>query len=137
MAQSDPIAGITIDVDPGNAVDPESIDHAARAFLNRRLREVGYDRARLPPLHIDVDFQSVGVVEYVVGDKVVQVDDVLLEIVFRDADGRELQTVSIQPEMHESEEFQYDAGISLNIAAYDRAVSEILEVALPAPEELR
>jgi hypothetical protein len=135
LAKADPIPGITIEIDTGGAVDPKRVEHSARAFLQRRLREAGYDQAGRP-LRIEVNFKKVGESQYQHGDKQVSVDDVQLELRFFDANGKQLKTVRQKPNMLGTEEFQFDAEIELNKTVYGRAAGQILEMKLPRPEEL-
>lgn len=135
-SKADPIPGITIVVDTGNAIDKKGTDHAAHAYLNRRLRELGYDQPGVGPLRVEVKFLKVGEVAYQVADRQVVAEEVELRLEFIDQNGRHLKTVTSPPKMHQTESFKYDAAIELNKAAYGRAVSQILHVQLPRPDEL-
>jgi hypothetical protein len=137
LAKADPIQGVTIVVDPGNAVEAERIEHAAHAYLNRRLRELGFDRPGIAPLRIEVSFKTTGALDYKQNDKTISVDEVRLELAFHDAAGKHLKTVVAAPKMYGQEEIKYDAEIELNKTAYARAVSQILKMDLPSPTELR
>ena len=137
LAKADPIPGITIVVDTGNAVDPKGIEHAAHAYLNRRLREAGYDEQSFDPLRIEVQFVKVGAMEYIDVDKKVLADKVRVDVKFHDAAGKHLKTISAQPKMDAREEFKYDAEISLNKTVYGRAVGQLLHMEIPSPAELR
>ena len=137
LAKADSIPGITIVVDTGNAVDAKGIEHAAHAYLNRRLRELGFDRAGMNPLRIEVIFRKIGQIEYAATGKNVFADKVQLELIYYDAAGNHLKTLKAEPKMHGSEDFKYNAEIELNKAAYGRTVSLILEIDLPRPAELR
>lgn len=137
LGKADPIPGVTIEVDTGGAVDPKGIEHAARAFLQRRLRAAGYDRAGVGPLRIEVNFNKVGEIKYQYADKTVTADEVQLELSFYDEAGKRLKTITQRPQMSEREEFKYDPEIGLNKTVYGRAVGQILKLKLPRPEELQ
>ena len=107
------------------------------SWVNRRLREAGFDEPGAQPLRIEVSFKKVGAIKYRHGDKTVDVDEVRLEVAFYDAKDKHLATVAATPEMYQQEEFKYDAEIALNMAAYGRAVSEIRRMKLPRPAELK
>ena len=136
LAKADPIPGITIEVDTGGAVKPDRVEHAARAYLQRRLRAAGYDQAGVGPLRIEVNFQKVGEIKYQHAGKMISVDDVRLELSFYDSAGKLLKRIRRKPKMGQSEEFQFDAEIGLNETVYGRAVGQILDMKLPRPDEL-
>ena len=131
VGKADPIPGITIVVDTGSALDASGMEHAARAFLNRRLREAGFDQPGLDPLHIYVSFISTGTAEYTSGARKVPVDIVRLELAFYDAKGTHLKTIELDSEPQETE--RVGSAAELNKAAYGRAVDQIREMDLPQP----
>lgn len=137
ISKADPIPGIAVNVDPGNAVDAKRIDHATRSFLHRRLRAAGFDRPGVGPLRIDVKFKKIGTLQYQTSTTTVTADRVEVEVTFFDGSGRQLGRVTAQPKMYATEQYKYDTEISLNQAAYGRAVSEILHMKLPGPEIAR
>ena len=133
--KAEPIAGITITVDASAAPHAEEIEHAARAFLQRRLRAAGYEPPP-QPLAIDVVFQKIGVEKYEIDGRVVEADRVRLEIGFRDAAGKRLKTLTASPPVQNDERVgRGDAGILLNKQIYNRTVDQILSMDLPAPVE--
>lgn len=136
IAKAQPIPGITVEVDTGNARDGDELTDTVHAYLNRRLRSLGYDEKGLEPLTVQVSLVKIGEEEYQDSMRRIYVDRVKLVIEFIDDDGELLKTVEATPEVRDVEEVQFDAEIEMNRASYSRAVGQILRMELPTPDEL-
>lgn len=137
LAKADPIPGITVTVDPGGAPNPKSTEHAAHAFLNRRLRELGYTDSTENPLTIAVKFKKNGTEKYEVGAKTIEADRLRVELQFKNAAGK-TKTIHIDPQAPGVQSVgPGDAGIGMNMAMYDRAVGELRKAKLPRIEDLK
>ena len=136
--KADPIPGITVTVDIGNAPDAHNIEHAAHAYLNRRLREVGFEKGDQTASRISVVFKKVGVQKYEFGREIIDADLVSVEITFFNAAGKQILSIRTEPPAPNSQRVSSGATkLAMKIAMYNRAVSGILKVKLPTPEELR
>jgi len=138
LKKADPIPGITVTVDASNAPDARSVERAAHAYLNRRLRAAGFEQGDQTASRISVDFKKVGATKYEFGSEIVDTDLVSVEITFFNAQGKQILSIRTEPDAPDSQRVRSGATeLAMKMAMYNRAVSGILNVKLPSPEELR